>query len=401
MDLSEPDVIAEALERPSGAHFVRCALQVNPHHYRGSYRNSPNEGDAASYAVSLVEKARELGIGVLAITDHNSVQDVAAFQEAASGTDITVLPGFELESTDGIHVLCIYDSGATIAHLNRLLGEFGIRDPEPSREACGKDFTTILEMVSNQGGIAIAAHAFGSKGLFKALQGRARARAWKNEHLLAMQIPSSIGALEEAERSIIRNEVPEYARPYMASQRQAIAVVNAKDVASVSQLGHEGATTLIKFAGQPSVEGLRQAFLDPDSRVRLNTDEKPEEHSELAAIAWEGGGFLDGSAIHFNPNLNVLIGGRGTGKSTVIESIRYALDLEPGGEEALNAHRDIIRHVLRSGTKVSLLVRSLHPAEHRYRIERTVPKPPVVRNHEGEILSLRPIDVLPRIEVFG
>ncbi len=152
MDLSEPDVIAEALERPSGAHFVRCALQVNPHHYRGSYRNSPNEGDAASYAVSLVEKARELGIGVLAITDHNSVQDVAAFQEAASGTDITVLPGFELESTDGIHVLCIYDSGTTIAHLNRLLGEFGIRDPEPSREACGKDFTTILEMVSNQGG---------------------------------------------------------------------------------------------------------------------------------------------------------------------------------------------------------------------------------------------------------
>jgi len=216
-----------------------------------------------------------------------------------------------------------------------------------------------------------------------------------------MQIPSSIGALEEAERSIIRNEVPEYARPYMASQRQAIAVVNARDVSSVDQLGHEGATTLIKFAGQPSVEGLRQAFLDPDSRVRLNTDEKPEEHSELAAIAWEGGGFLDGSAIHFNPNLNVLIGGRGTGKSTVIESIRYALDLEPAGDEARNAHRDIVRHVLRSGTKVSLLVRSLHPAERRYRIERTVPNPPVVRNHEGEILSLRPIDVLPRIEVFG
>ncbi|MCY4037006.1 MAG: hypothetical protein OXF64_06110 [bacterium] len=34
MDTSEPDVIAEALRRPSGAHFVRCALQVNPHHYR-------------------------------------------------------------------------------------------------------------------------------------------------------------------------------------------------------------------------------------------------------------------------------------------------------------------------------------------------------------------------------
>ena len=401
MDTSESHVIAEALERPSGAHFVRCALQVNPYHYRESYRNTPNDGDAQSHAASLVDKARELEIGVLAITDHNSVQDVEAFRKAASSTEVTVLPGFELESRDGIHVLCIYDSDTTTAELNRLLGEFGIRKTEPSRDNCNEDFATILEMVSSQGGIAIAAHAVGEKGLFKALRKSARAMAWKNENLLAIQIPSSIDELDEGERSIIRNEAPEYARPYKAGRHQAIAVVNAKDVASVSHLSEEGATTLIKFAGQPSVEGLRQAFLDPDSRVRLNTDEEPEEHSELAAIAWEGGGFLDGGAIHFNPNLNVLIGGRGTGKSTVIESIRYVLDLEPAGDEARNAHRDIVRHVLRSGTKVSLLVRSLHPAERRYRIERTVPNPPVVLNDEGEILDLRPTDVLQRVEVYG
>ncbi len=401
MDTSEPDVIANALERPSGAHFVRCALQVNPHHYGESYKSSPNLGDADSYAASLVEKSQELGIEVLAITDHNSIQDIAAFHEAARGSGVTVLPGFELESTDGIHVLCIYDADTAMDRLNRLLGEFGIRDPEPSREACSKDFATILEMVSSQGGIAIAAHAVGSKGLFQALQKSARALAWKNENLLAIQIPSSIDALDEGERSIIRNEVPEYERSYKAGKRQAIAVVNAKDVACLDDLDNEGSTTLIKFAGQPSVEGLRQAFLDPDSRVRLNSDEDPEEHSELAAITWEGGGFLDGGAIYFNPNLNVLIGGRGTGKSTVIESIRYALDLEPDGDEALNAHRDIVRHVLRSGTKVSLLVRSLHPTKRQYRIERTVPNPPIVRDDEGQVSNLRPTDVLPRAEVFG
>lgn len=389
------------MEQPSGARFVRCALQVNPHHYGESYRRSPNDGDAHSYAAGLVEKAQELGIGVLAITDHNSVQDVAIFQEAASGTDVTVLPGFELESTDGIHVLCIYDSDTAIDRLNRFLGEFGVDNPEPSQNACSKDFAAILEMTSNQNGIAIAAHVVGPKGLFTALHKSAQARAWKNKHLLAIQIPSSVDALDECNRSIVRNKTPEYARPYMAGRNQAIAVINAKDVTNLNELQDQGATTLIKFASQPSVEGLRQAFLDPDSRVRLNTDETPKEHSELTAIAWEGGGFLDGGAIHFNPNLNVLIGGRGTGKSTVIESIRYTLDLEPNGEEAQNAHRDIVRHVLQNGTKVSLEVRSLHPAEHRYRIERTVPNPPVVRNDKGEILPLRPIDVLPRVEVFG
>jgi hypothetical protein len=59
-----------------------------------------------------------------------------------------------------------------------------------------------------------------------------------------------------------------------------------------------------------SIEGLRQAFLDPGSRIRLNPKEgklEPEEHAELVALAWEGG-FLDGAAVHFNPNLNVLVG---------------------------------------------------------------------------------------------
>ncbi len=41
------------------------------------------------------------------------------------------------------------------------------------------------------------------------------------------------------------------------------------------------------------------------------------------------GGFLDGASIQFCDNLNCLIGGRGTGKTTVIELIRYALDLMP------------------------------------------------------------------------
>lgn len=84
-----------------------------------------------------------------------------------------------------------------------------------------------------------------------------------------------------------------------------------------------------------SVEGLRQAFLDPEARVRLNNDPEPEPHAEFLAISWEGG-FLSDTSIHFNPNLNVLIGGRGTGKSTIIENLRYVLGLDPLGEEARN-----------------------------------------------------------------
>jgi hypothetical protein len=46
------------------------------------------------------------------------------------------------------------------------------------------------------------------------------------------------------------------------------------------------------------------------------------------------GGFLDGLDLRFEHGLNVLIGGRGTGKSSVIELIRYCLDVRGSADEA-------------------------------------------------------------------
>ena len=149
-----------------------------------------------------------------------------------------------------------------------------------------------------------------------------------------------------------------------------------------------------------SIEGFRQAFLEPESRVRLASDPEPDDHTEIVGIAWEGG-FLDGQALHFNENLNVLVGGRGTGKSTVVESVRYVLGLQPVGEEALRNHDGIIRGVLRNGTRVSLVVRSHHPVVREYVIERTLPHSPIVRDIDGTVLDVLPQDVVPNVEVFG
>lgn len=149
-----------------------------------------------------------------------------------------------------------------------------------------------------------------------------------------------------------------------------------------------------------TLDGLRQAILDPDSRIRLASDPVPEEHTELVAIAWRGG-FLDGSAISFSENLNVLIGGRGSGKTTVIESLRYVLGLAPLGEEARRLADGVVRRVLQSGTRVSLLARTWMPSECCYLIERIVPNPPVVRNHNGDVIDVQPLEILPGIEIYG
>ena len=275
-----------------------------------------------------------------------------------------------------IHVLCLYNPNTKEAQLHRFLGELGVTNLG-SQELSKCLFSEILDRVQKQGGVTIAAHVTGDKGILKTLSGQARINAWKNKNLLAVQIPGSVKDLPVEYRPIVQNKDPAYKRELPAGIDLALAVVNAKDITTPVDLQDPSATCWIKMS-QVTVEGLRQAFLDPSSRIRLASDPSPEEHTELISIQWDGG-FLNGTTIRLNENLNILIGGRGTGKSTIIESLRYALGLEPLGEEASKTHEGIIRHVLRSGTKISVLLRSYTPNQKDYLIERTIPNPSIVR----------------------
>ena len=400
--MNDKDPTTNAPTFSVGAVFHRCALQVNPEHYRDTFRGQKGTGDARSHAEAIVAKAAEIDVSVLAITDHNNVSGVAAFREAAENRGITIFPGFELSSSEGIHVLCIYPPDTGENQLGRYLGEFGIRDTKPSSKPSRESFDDILEKVRGQGGITIAAHITSGKGLFKVFTGEARINAWQNKHLLAVQIPGVVEDLPPEFRQIVENKNPDYRRAHPADESLAVAAVNAKDVVVPEDLDKRTSTCLIKMS-EVSIEGLRQAFLDPGSRIRLNPKDgklKSEAHTELVTLTWEGG-FLDGATVHLNPNLNVLIGGRGAGKSTVIESLRYVLNLEPIGEDALKTHQGIIRQVLRSGTKISLLVRCYRPAQREYLIERIIPNPSVVRDENGQLSNLLPEEILPRIEVYG
>lgn len=57
----------------------------------------------------IVRRARELGLDLIGITDHNSAQNAQAVIDAASGTGLTVLPGMEVQSREEVHLVCLFD----------------------------------------------------------------------------------------------------------------------------------------------------------------------------------------------------------------------------------------------------------------------------------------------------
>lgn len=391
--------LREARALPKGAKFYRCAFQVNPAGYAQKFRGNGHGLDERTYVQKLLDRCVELDVEVIAVTDHNDAGSITLFREEAKTRNITVFPGFEVASSEGVHVLCIYPPDATDAALQRYLGEIGITTTEPSSSLSKKSFADLLECVRTQGGLTIAAHITQDKGLLNTLHGQARVQAWRDPNLLCVQIPGSVEEAPDDKRPILKNQNADYKREVGPDATTALAIVNAGDVAKPEDLDLATSTCWVKMT-EPSLEGLRQAFLDPVSRIRLASDPIPEAHAEFVGLAWQGG-FLDGRAVSFNENLNVLIGGRGTGKSTVIESLRYVLGLEPLGEDAKKAHEGIVKHVLKSGTRIALSVRVHHPARREYVIERTVPNAPVVKDDAEQTLPYKPTDVIPRAQVFG
>jgi PHP family Zn ribbon phosphoesterase len=65
----------------------------------------------------IVEEARGIGLDLIAVTDHNSAENVGAVLRAAEGTMLTVLPGMEVCSSEEVHVLALFDAVKSVMEL--------------------------------------------------------------------------------------------------------------------------------------------------------------------------------------------------------------------------------------------------------------------------------------------
>jgi energy-coupling factor transporter ATP-binding protein EcfA2 len=400
MDLTEKksfanDDIRGALSLPKGARYYKCALQVNSYTYQKRHGNKPDYDSEEAYNQAMVQACKENGIDVIGVTDHYRIQTAESLIEAARKDGITVFPGFEAATKNNIHFLVLFDPSKTVEEVDRHIASLvPVKNQDDDSPLGSCDVHKLLQYCNDHDAACIAAHVTQDSGILQEMRGKPRIKAWKDDNLLAVSVPCPPGDMShQGMRQILKN------RDHNHERDQLPAILMVQDVDEPADMAKEKSWTWIRMA-EPTVEGLRQAFLDPDSRIRLPSEPDPEDRAEFLAMTWDGG-FLDGVRIHFSEDMNVLIGGRGTGKSTVIESLRYVLQQDAVGEEAQRMHKSIVQQVLGSGTKVSLLIRIARPSIKEYLIERTVPNPPKVKDTEGNILDMRPEDVLEEVEIYG
>lgn len=71
----------------------------------------------------IVRAALDCGLNLIAITDHNASENVAAVIKAAEDTELVVLPGMEVQTQEEVHVLCLFDTLDQIKHLQELIDQ--------------------------------------------------------------------------------------------------------------------------------------------------------------------------------------------------------------------------------------------------------------------------------------
>jgi hypothetical protein len=280
---------------------------------------------------------------------------------------LTVFPGVEISASGGkigLHFIAIFDENKPLQEIRDCLARIGLESKKQGdAEALAKaSIEDILKEVRECGGIVIGAHVYSAKGIINGMKGVQRTEIIKNINLRAIEI-------NDVENiKFFDGKDNQYKR--------LLACIKSSDAHSIEEIGKN--YTLIKM-GEPTLEGLRQSFCDPESRIRFDSSQI-HSHPLIVGMYIEGG-FLDGEIFHFNDNMNTIIGGKGTGKTTTIELIRFALHSTHKNTKLEKEFEEMVRDILVDGC-VYLLVNTKD--QQQYIISRKVGEEAKIFRENGE-----------------
>ena len=301
-----------------GATFQRGDLHIH---------SSPASHDVADDAMTpanIVAEAEKEGLSLISVTDHNEISNVAPALEAAKVSSVTVIPGVELSTPEG-HLLVYFRN---LEKLQRFYAKLDLAGRGTDESRCSTSMLQCLSMIDTKDGFAILAHVDGGNGFETKQPGGAphKRDILQSAALVGIELISSASPVSYADGD------PDAVRRGLGRQRiealglgknQHLARVLFSDSHTLRQLGRNSKEDrkVTRFKLQnASFDGLLVALMFADARVRIE-EEIPDAIPFIEGIEMSGG-FLDGQSVRFSRNLTCIIGGRGTGKSTLIEVAR-------------------------------------------------------------------------------
>lgn len=390
------------MEEYNGAEWVRVDLHlhspVSKTFSLPSGFNLDSDAEKQRFAGEYVQKLKDAEIEIGAITDHNIISDewFNLIKGEAESNGIVLFPGVELSlkhpGKGGLHILTIFERDVDIKGVNTFLHSLD-KNPQDSLHK-GRNHRVIdpkqeleeliEEVRSKYNCLIVFAHPEESNGLMKAFDPGQAAK------YLRVIKPDAVEYIsDESKHKLLSTN--EFDKDFFES----LAVIEVSDPKNIDEIGQKrrnnhARATYLKLS-DVSIDALKLALHDPTVRVRLYAP--PEMyHSRISRLIINGTTFLKDLETTFNPEMNTLIGGRGVGKSSIIEAIRYALDLPVYHEKSFRI--EFVEDVVGSGGEIRVYVDRFYGEEKKcFEIRRIIGKEPSVYDLDGGAIDLTPNDI--------
>lgn len=367
-----------------------CWLKADFHLHTRADKEFRYVGHENDYIKQYIDTLQAADIKLGVITNHNKfdLNEFKQLKKSAKKVGIGLLPGLELsvkDGSNGIHTLVIFsDEWINNKEQHNYIQDFlavtfsGINNFEDENARSNHDLIHTIRTLDNfdKDYFLIFAHVEEKNGLWGGLSnGRIKElfeSAEARERILGFQKVRT-----NDKRNLIKSIIGEY---YPAE-------VEGCDPKQFSDFTAKKHATYIKL-GDFSFEALKYALQDKNTRVR--TTPQRYTHSYIEKITFEGVGALGGTEINFSPELNTLIGIRGSGKSSVLEAIRYALNIPFGIKSSDKEYKEsLIKYMLGSGGKICIT--AIDRRNQRYEIKRILGERPdvFIENEIQQGVSIR------------
>lgn len=352
-------------------------------------------GEDNSFVSEYVQKLKEEKIGLGVITNHNKFDlgEYKALKKKANKEDIALFPGVELsvkEGANGIHCLIVFKETEWINGENENINQFldevfkGISNRENENTRCNLDLAHVIEELNSydKGYFILMAHIEQRSGFLKECDGGlieslAQKTYFKNS-VLGFQKGRTRDKIKQLEQWM------GYKLPY----------IEGSDCKSIDEIGKGDKKCYVKI-GDSNFDSVALAFKDFKNRISL--EKSTSSHGFIRSVEFLGGK-LDGKKIYLSPELNCLIGIRGSGKSSIIEAIRYALDIPPSNSDN-DYKREVVKNLLGSGGQVILELQDNYG--NLYRIKRILGEDPHVTDMDDKGVGAKIGSILSAPLYFG
>jgi hypothetical protein len=270
------------------------------------------------------------GLDAVVVTDHNTGARIDRLKEALNKLkeekhtdfhDLYLFPGVEISVNSSIHVLAILSMDKESADIDTLLGAVGFRGNKGKTDGVTtKSPEDVINIIRDYGGIAVPAHVDKENGLFE-LKGNTLEPLLKHKGIIAVELIDQNAPKPQLyiDHKLDWTEI-------LGSDAHHPA--GSKSPQSRFPGSH---FTWVKM-GEPSLEGLRLALLDGPLSVKRSDsftgNPNEYEHPVIESMSVNNARYMGREktfTCEFNPWLNTIIGGRGTGKSTLLEFLRITL----------------------------------------------------------------------------